>query len=337
MSYNTYQYTPNTQLIDSYNNSFPLNQNFIAQAEKYIPSNLFQTIYNALPNVFAKESYQTPFTEQGAEFNCEYQFTGNNIPCSTQQNSVPDQYFTTSEDTASEPENSSEEQTKKKGKNKVSLSVKKNWTQEEEDELILSLGLKYKNDWKRVAKQILKIRGRKLGPKKLKDHFKSLTKGSLPKRIKFTHEEDLQIAKYFEQFGADWGKIATFLPARSAMMIKNRFYSYIRKKNIVSDLLNELSHSDNQNLEDEECLNSSILKEEDEADLEESEAQTQFISYNQPKQNESAIKIIEKQNSSGEEFFLGEEAAIEGRETFFSDFDDDCFFLFEQSFKQSCF
>jgi len=323
--------------MDSYKTSYASNQNILANAEKYIPSNLFQTIYSVLPNIFVKESKVGSFPVQGSDFTSEYYYSADYVSNTTQQNLIQTAYTPSSEETASEVETPSEEQRKKKGKNKASVAAKKNWTQEEEDELILTLGLKYKNDWKRVAKQILKIRGRKLGPKKLKDHFKSLTKGSLPKRIKFTHEEDLQIAKFFEQFGADWAKIATFLPARSAMMVKNRFYSFIRKKNLVNNLLNELSNSDNQNLEAEESLNSPVVKEEEENEDHESEEQTPFISYKEGGDSDSVSKISYEDNLSEAEVLYKMEPTFGFRETYFSDFDDDCYLLFEQSFKQANF
>jgi len=116
----------------------------------------------------------------------------------------------------------------------------------DDDELIITLGKKYKNDWKRVSKKIYKLKGKKMGPTKLRDHFKSLTKGTLPKRVKFTHDEDLLIAKYFDLYGCDWEKISAHFSNRTPMMIKNRYYSYIRKRSLQEDLLKEATRVSNK-------------------------------------------------------------------------------------------
>lgn len=60
-------------------------------------------------------------------------------------------------------------------------------------------------------------------------------------REKFTHAEDLKIAQYYDEFGTDWNKIAENFEGRNGTMIKNRFYSSIRKDNRLQELQNELN------------------------------------------------------------------------------------------------
>jgi len=114
----------------------------------------------------------------------------------------------------------------------------KGWC-EEDEKLLRKLAVQYKFDWKKVAK---KFANKKYTPHFLKMRYKGYDEGPVPKRVKFTHEEDLMIAKYFDIYGVDWEKMAIHFPNRTAIMIKNRFYSYIRKNNRLENLLQESGH-----------------------------------------------------------------------------------------------
>ena len=50
------------------------------------------------------------------------------------------------------------------------------------------------------------------------------------KRSKFTEEEDINIINLHQKYSNKWNEIATHFPERNAAMIKNRFYSVLRKK-----------------------------------------------------------------------------------------------------------
>jgi hypothetical protein len=56
-------------------------------------------------------------------------------------------------------------------------------------------------------------------------------------RCMFSVKEDMIIAKYYCIYGKNWTKIASHLDFRTSGMVKNRFYSYIRKQNIMKTLL----------------------------------------------------------------------------------------------------
>lgn len=115
----------------------------------------------------------------------------------------------------------------------------------EEDEILLrKLAVQYKYDWKKVAK---KFSNKKYTPHFLKMRFKGYDEGPVPKRVKFTHEEDILIAKYFDEYGVDWERMVAHFPNRTAMMIKNRYYSFIRKKNKYDHLLQEAKSLDGSN------------------------------------------------------------------------------------------
>jgi hypothetical protein len=111
----------------------------------------------------------------------------------------------------------------------------KGWC-EEHEKLLRKLAVQYKFDWKKIAK---KFNNKKYTPHFLKMRYKGYDEGPVPKRVKFSHEEDVLIAKYFEEYGVDWEKMVSHFPNRTAIMLKNRFYSHIRKHNLLESLLEE--------------------------------------------------------------------------------------------------
>jgi len=113
------------------------------------------------------------------------------------------------------------------------------WT-EKRDKVLKNLASKCKYDWKKIAKKFNTNEKTDFTPLQLKQKYKDLTKVSIPLRVKFSHQEDLMIAKYFEIYGCDWAQISTFFTDRTAMMLKNRYYSHIRKRNLLSSMLDEV-------------------------------------------------------------------------------------------------
>ena len=66
---------------------------------------------------------------------------------------------------------------------------------------------------------------------------KSVIKSRYEKRLnprlkftKFTPEEDALIINLYKIYGSTWNNISKYLPNRSSIMIKNRFYSNLKKK-----------------------------------------------------------------------------------------------------------
>lgn len=110
------------------------------------------------------------------------------------------------------------------------------WT-EDKDQNLLKLGSQYKCDWKKIAKR---FNHKKITPHFLKIRYKELTCAPLQRRVKFNHKEDLMISKYFERYGSNWAQMATHFCDRTAIMLKNRYYSFIRKKDLLDSLLQEV-------------------------------------------------------------------------------------------------
>ena len=65
--------------------------------------------------------------------------------------------------------------------------------------------------------------------KQIRDKFLNSLDTRYNKR-KFSKEEDKMILKYHEIYGNKWSEIAKKLKSRTGDMIKNRFYSFLKRK-----------------------------------------------------------------------------------------------------------
>jgi len=67
-------------------------------------------------------------------------------------------------------------------------------------------------------------------------------------RARFIPKEDMLISKYFKKWGTDWERISReILPHRSGVMLKNRFYSFIRKNDLLKYFCNECKRHEAEN------------------------------------------------------------------------------------------
>mmetsp|Transcript_39802 Transcript_39802/g.35529 ORF Transcript_39802/g.35529 Transcript_39802/m.35529 type:complete len:217 (-) Transcript_39802:1262-1912(-) len=105
-----------------------------------------------------------------------------------------------------------------------------NWTVEK-DRQLLEYVVRFKKDWKKISKKLI---GRKVSPMTLKDRYKMLTQNNcITRQRRFSHLEDLKIVKYFKIHEFDWDKIASKFQDRTQVMLKNRYYSYIKKHDLI--------------------------------------------------------------------------------------------------------
>ena len=100
--------------------------------------------------------------------------------------------------------------------------IKGSWTQEEDNEL-LKLYKQYGKNWSDISKFMPYRTG-----KQIRDRFLNALDKNLNKE-KFSQEEDEKIIKWYYVYGNSWCKIATKLKGRTGDMIKNRFYSSLKK------------------------------------------------------------------------------------------------------------
>jgi len=62
------------------------------------------------------------------------------------------------------------------------------------------------------------------------------------KRTKFSEEEDEKIINLYLKFGNNWKEISNYFEDRNANMIKNRFYSFLKKKKNIQNYANSSSY-----------------------------------------------------------------------------------------------
>jgi len=115
------------------------------------------------------------------------------------------------------------------------FDTKSFWT-DENIEKLLELSHRFRQDWKKIAK---KFNVKHITPTVVRNKYREMMKNDIPLWQKFTHEEDVLIAKYYSIYGFDWKKIAQHLKSRTHIMVKNRFYSHIKKYNLLKSLIDE--------------------------------------------------------------------------------------------------
>jgi len=99
---------------------------------------------------------------------------------------------------------------------------------------LLAWASQCRRDWKKVAKRFDHYQ---ITPDFVRSKYRELTENAFPSRVTFKLEEDVRLAKCFKLYGTDWERISEFFPKRTALMLKNRYYYHIRKKNLLNKLL----------------------------------------------------------------------------------------------------
>jgi hypothetical protein len=102
--------------------------------------------------------------------------------------------------------------------------IKGSWGKEEDSKL-LSLYKKYGKNWAAISREMPHRTGKQIRDRFLNSLDKKYVRG------KFTEEEDKILLKYYKIFGNSWAKIAKKMKTRTGDMVKNRFYSSLKKKN----------------------------------------------------------------------------------------------------------
>jgi hypothetical protein len=106
------------------------------------------------------------------------------------------------------------------------------WTNEEDDE-VRNLVKIHGHQWSNIANVIRSRNG-----KQIRDRYLNYINPGT-KHNEFTDEEDDTITKLYLKHGSRWSYIAQFCNGRTGDLIKNRFYSHIKKKVIISNQTNK--------------------------------------------------------------------------------------------------
>lgn len=115
--------------------------------------------------------------------------------------------------------------------------IKGAWTKEEDDKL-LELVSQLGTNWALISNYM----GSRSG-KQVRDRFLNTLNPNL-NRNKFSAEEDDLILKLYKDLGCKWSQIANSFVNRTGDMIKNRFYSSLRKNVLKVDYLRQKSKRD---------------------------------------------------------------------------------------------
>ncbi len=126
--------------------------------------------------------------------------------------------------------------------------LRKIWN-ERDYENLMDMAIRFRHNWKKIAKIILETTNIKPNPQALQRIHEKLVANRDTKRVKFTHEDDLMIVKFYNLYGIDWVKIASHLTDKSPVMIKNRFYSFIKKKDLIEEYTNEMDCLEEKEIE----------------------------------------------------------------------------------------
>jgi Myb-like DNA-binding domain len=130
----------------------------------------------------------------------------------------------------------------------ISDKKRRKWTAEE-DSLVMLLIKKYGYMWTFIASFIEGRTG-----KQVRERYFNQLDPKIIKR-KFTPQEDEEIWILYERFGPKWLKISRFLEGRTENSVKNRFYSFLRKK---TDLKKKVKKEE-EGKEGEESTEGSIV------------------------------------------------------------------------------
>lgn len=124
---------------------------------------------------------------------------------------------------------------------RIKPGIKKGSWKIEEDKIILELVEKYSRAWSKISKE-MKTRN----SKQIRDRYLNVLDPGID-RSKFSEEDDKLILNMYKTNGPKWGNIATFFHYRTADMIKNRFYSSIKKRFLLNADIQEESNVYNLN------------------------------------------------------------------------------------------
>lgn len=209
---------------------------------------------------------------------------------------------------------------------RIKPGILKGYWGKEEDQKLIQAYAKHGKNWKLIAKELKNRSG-----KQVRDRFLNSLNPLLNKN-KFTEEEDKRLLVLYEKYGPTWSKIANNLNNRSGDMVKNRFFSFLRKKIIPITkimkfkkrvLINgkikkkELSKkSEKLNLRKNPCkrLPISILKESDQMNCKLISQIVQSNNFNSiqsainnnPNQNEQKLFLLAKKQGKYSNFNFSE-------------------------------
>ena len=107
---------------------------------------------------------------------------------------------------------------------RIRPGIKRGTWKQDEDIKILKLIQKYGTSWSQISKEL-----NTRTAKQIRDRYLNVLDPKINKN-KFSFSEECHIIRLYKSVGSKWALIAKEFPHRTANMIKNRFYSSIKKR-----------------------------------------------------------------------------------------------------------
>ena len=106
---------------------------------------------------------------------------------------------------------------------RIKPGIKKGYWSKEEDIKLKYLYKIFGNNWSKISKLMPERTGKQIRDRYLNSLDENLNKNQ------FSKEEDLKIISFYKIYGNSWVKIAKKLNGRTGDMVKNRYYSSLKK------------------------------------------------------------------------------------------------------------
>lgn len=98
---------------------------------------------------------------------------------------------------------------------------------EKQDRMLIDSVKLHGKNWKKIKKAMNQA---EYTPDVLKKRFDQLRSDEFKPGRKFSHQEDLLLAKCYNKYGTKWVEMVKYFEFRDASMLKNRFYSHVKSK-----------------------------------------------------------------------------------------------------------
>lgn len=118
------------------------------------------------------------------------------------------------------------------------------------DKMLLESVKLHGKNWKKVKKDMNQT---EYTPEVLKKRFDQIRSNEFKPGRKFTHQEDLMLARCHSIYGTKWIEMVKHFEFRDASMLKNRFYSFVKSKLDSLTHENDVSEGDKEKKEEKKA------------------------------------------------------------------------------------
>ena len=103
--------------------------------------------------------------------------------------------------------------------------AKKKWSPDEDEKLRLGVSQLGENSWKRVSEEFVCARS----PRQCRERWKNYLSTNTDKNIQWNVRSDKRLLYLYKKYGPNWARIASLMPGRSDISVKNRYQILITR------------------------------------------------------------------------------------------------------------